>query len=61
MAKVSEKKAFRTDRLNLMIEPRLKRDIQGYARRKHKSVTAIITEHFMSLLEREKIPDIEQI
>jgi hypothetical protein len=56
-----EKKAFRTDRFNLMIEPRLKKDIQGYARRKHKSVTSIVTEQFLYLLEKEKAIDVEQI
>jgi hypothetical protein len=52
---------LRTARLNLMIEPGLKRELCGYAKRKHKSISAIVMEHFVSLLEKEKLPDIEQI
>jgi len=52
---------LRTARLNLMIEPRLKRDMHAYAKRHHKSLSTIITDHFVDLLEREKGPDVEQI
>jgi hypothetical protein len=55
------RRPLRTARLNLMIEPKLKRDIHGFAKRHHKSVSTIITEHFVTLLERERAPNIEQI
>ena len=55
------RKPLRTARLNLMIEPKLKRGIHSYAKRHHKSVSTIITEHFVYLLEREKAPNVEQI
>lgn len=55
------RKPLRTARLNLMIEPKLKKEIHGYAKRHHKSVSTIIVEHFISLLEREKAPNVEQI
>jgi len=55
------RKPLRTARLNLMIEPRLKREIHAFAKRHHKSVSTIITEHFVNLLEREKAPNVEQI
>ena len=68
MAKKTKKKArsnglkpMRTARLNLMIEPRLKREMHAYAKRHHKSLSGIITDHFTDLLEREKEPDVEQI
>lgn len=57
----NSRRPLRTARLNLMIEPRLKKDIHGFAKRHHKSVSTIITEHFVTLLERERSPNIEQI
>lgn len=57
----SSRKALRTARLNLMIEPKLKKEIHSYARRHHKSISTIITDHFVELLERERQPNIEQI
>jgi len=44
-----------------MIEPVLKKDIHKYAKRHHKSVSTIITEHFTNLLEHEKKFEVEQI
>lgn len=61
MSQKNSRKPLRTARLNLMIEPRLKRDIHSYAKRHHKSVSTIITEHFVVLLEREQAPNVEQI
>ena len=55
------RKPLRTARLNLMIEPKLKREIHAYAKRHHKSLSTIITDHFIDLLDREKGPDVEQI
>jgi hypothetical protein len=55
------RKPLRTARLNMMIEPKLKKEIHGYAKRHHRSVSSIITEHFIDLLDREKAPNVEQI
>ena len=55
------RKPLRTARLNLMIEPKLKKEIHGYAKRHHKSISTIIIEHFVVLIDREKAPNIEQI
>jgi len=52
---------MRTARLNLMIEPSLKREMHAYAKRHHKSLSGIIIDHFTELLDRERGPDIEQI
>lgn len=57
----TSRKALRTARLNLMIEPELKKEIHSYAQRHHKSVSTIITDHFVALLERERLPNVEQI
>ena len=51
----------RTARLNLMIEPKLKKNIHSYAKKHHRSLSTIITDHFVELLERERGPDVEQI
>lgn len=59
--KLNGRRPLRTARLNLMIEPRLKKSIHEYAKRHHKSLSTIITDHFVVLLEREKGPDVEQI
>jgi hypothetical protein len=55
------RRPLRTARLNLMIEPKLKKEMHGYAKRHHKSISTIIVEHFVHLLEREKAPNVEQI
>lgn len=57
----NSRRPLRTARLNLMIEPKLRKDIHGFAKRNHKSISTIITEHFVTLLEREKAPNVEQI
>jgi hypothetical protein len=59
--KPNGRKPLRTARLNLMIEPKLKKSIHEYAKRHHKSLSTIITDHFVGLLEREKGPNVEQI
>jgi hypothetical protein len=48
-------------RLNLIIDPKLKRWVKEYAARKHKNVTAIVTDHFVELREREGDPDASSI
>ena len=57
----SIEKPLRTARLNLMIEPRLKKEMHAYAKRHHKSISTIIMDHFVTILEREKVPNVEQI
>lgn len=52
---------LRTARLNLMIEPKLKQQMHQYAKRHHKSLSSIIIDHFISLLEAEKEPDVQQL
>jgi hypothetical protein len=58
--------ALKTARLNLLIRPDLKDWIHKYADKYDKSVSAIVTEHFVFLRERERRErkmgaDIEQI
>lgn len=63
-AKKKKKKSSngtKTARLNLLIRPTLKKWIHEYARRKNQSVSAIITEYFVILRERERGSDVEQI
>ena len=55
------RKQRRTARLNLMIEPWLKKAIHGYASRNSKSLSSIIVDHFLDLLKREEEPNVEQI
>ena len=55
------RKPMRTARLNLMIEPRLKKKMHAYAKRNHKSLSTIIIDHFVDLLQREKGLNVEQI
>ena len=55
------RKQRRTARLNLMIEPWLKKEIHGYSERNSKSLSALITDHFLDLLKREEEPHVEQI
>jgi hypothetical protein len=44
-----------------MIEPRLKQQMHQYAKRHHKSLSSIIIDHFMNLLEAEREPDVQQL
>lgn len=58
--------ALKTARLNLLIRPDLKEWIHKYAEKYDKSVSAIVTEHFVYLRERERRErrmgaDVEQI
>jgi hypothetical protein len=55
------KREKKTARLNLMIEPGLRRAIHRYAIKRSKSVSALITDHFVDLLAKEESPDVEQI
>jgi hypothetical protein len=52
---------MKTARLNLMISPFLKKKMHAYASRNGTSLSALITEHFLTLLEKEKELDVEQI
>ena len=54
-------KEKRSARLNLMIEPALRKAIHSYAAKHSTSVSNLITDHFVTLLEREGRPDVEQI
>lgn len=51
----------KSSRLNLLIRPDLKRWAHEYARRRGKTVSGIITEHFVTLREQELGIDVEQI
>jgi len=58
--------ALKTARLNLLIRPDLKDWVHKYAEKYDKSVSSIVTEHFVSLRERERREkkvgaDVEQI
>ena len=44
----------KTERLNLLIRADLKRWVHHFADRMDKSVSAIVTEHFIELRERER-------
>jgi hypothetical protein len=51
----------KTARLNMMIEPKLRKAIHAYANKRSKSISALITDHFITLLEKEDKIDVEQI
>jgi len=44
----------KTERLNLLIRADLKKWVHGYSDKMDKSVSAIVTEHFIELRERER-------
>jgi hypothetical protein len=48
-------------RLNLLIDGELKRFAHRYAKKHHTSVTALVTQHFVELREREKGINVRQI
>ena len=48
-------------RLNLMIDPDLKAWAHQYTRQRSTSISALITEHFSNLRERERGDGIKQI
>jgi hypothetical protein len=55
------RKQKRTARLNLVVEPWLKKAIHHYSSRSSKSLSSIITDHFLDLLKKEEEPNVEQI
>ena len=55
------RKQKRTARLNMMIEPWLKKEMHLYAGRHCTSISTIVTNQFVALLGKEKEPDVEQI
>jgi len=55
------RKQKRTARLNMMIEPWLKKEMHRYALRHCTSISTIVTDQFIKILGREKEPDVEQI
>ena len=44
----------KTVRLNLVIDEKLRDEIKVYAKEKHTTVTQIIIDHFVDLLESER-------
>lgn len=48
-------------RLNLLIDPGLKKWAHEYAARNHTSLSAIITHHLVVLKWKEEKPDVQQI
>jgi hypothetical protein len=62
--KVRRKKAVlktKTARLNLLIRPDLKEWAHDYARRREKSLSALVTEYLLDLRDRDLGVDVEQI
>ncbi len=57
----SSKAPTKGGRLNLIIDPKLKQWVKEYAAQKHKNVTALVTDFFVELQEREGDPDAESI
>lgn len=49
------------DRLNLQIDKDLKVWVRDYARRKHTSLTQLITDYFVELKKEEEGDGVEQI
>jgi len=47
-------RAKKTERLNLLIRADLKKWVHRYSDKMDKSVSAIVTEHFIELRERER-------
>ena len=55
------KEDTKSARLNLLINPDLKEWAHGYARKREKSLSALVTEHLIELREKEQRLDVEQI
>lgn len=55
---LDEKKSAR---LNLLIHPELREWARSYAKKKHTSISGIITDHFVRLKEEEHNLNVEQI
>ena len=51
----------KSSRLNLLIQPELKKWAHNYAKRKGKTVSGLIMEHFVELREQERGADVQQI
>ncbi len=52
----------RDGRLNLRIQKALLKQIKKYADKRHLTLTTLVEQHFLKLLEDEKpVPDAEQI
>ena len=51
----------KSSRLNLLIQPELKRWVHAYAKKRGKTVSGIIMEHFVALREQERGSDVQQI
>lgn len=61
-AKSRQKKVKpKSGRLNLVIDPKLKRWAHDYAKRNHTTLTAIITAYLVQLKGSENTLDVEQI
>lgn len=58
---VKKKKRQKSARLNLLISPDLKEWAHGFAIKKEKSISALITDYLVYLREIEDGPDVEQI
>ena len=48
-------------RLDLMLDAELKEWMRRYARRKNKSLSALVTDHFTELKAEDEMPDVRQI
>ena len=51
----------KSSRLNLLIQPELKKWAHNYARKRGKTVSGLIMEHFVELREQERGADVQQI
>lgn len=51
----------KSSRLNLLIQPELKQWAHAYAKKRGKTVSGIIMEHFVELREQERGADVQQI
>lgn len=59
--KVKKKGSPNKGRLNIILDDALKLWVHNYARKNHTTVTNVIIEHFVSLRDRERGIDVEQI
>ena len=56
-----KKAAPKPGRLNVILDPELKKWAHGYADRNHTNVTALITNYLVRLREAEREINVEQI
>jgi hypothetical protein len=59
--KAKKDKSLDKARLNLLIDPELKKWAHDYASRHHTSISALITHHLVVLKWKEEKPDVQQI